>query len=37
MGRRADPERIYQAGRAAIRNTLTGSEMSLEAAERWCD
>ena len=37
MARRADSERIFQARRDAIRNTLTGSRMSLEAAERWCD
>jgi hypothetical protein len=37
MARRSDPERILQARRAAIRNTLTGSGMSLEDAERWCD
>jgi hypothetical protein len=37
MSRRADPERIFQARRDAIRNTLTGSGTSLEAAERWCD
>lgn len=37
MSRRADPERIYQARRAAVRNTLTGSGMDLETAERWCD
>jgi hypothetical protein len=37
MSRRADPERIFQARRGAIRNTLTGSGMPLEAAERWCD
>ena len=37
MARRADPERIFQARRDAIRNTLTGSGMSLETAERWCD
>lgn len=37
MARRADPERIFQARRDAIRNTLTGSGMSLEAAERRCD
>jgi hypothetical protein len=36
MARRSDPERIFQARRAAIRNTLTGSRMSLEDAERWC-
>jgi hypothetical protein len=37
MSRRADPERIFQARRDAIRDTLTGSGMSLETAERWCD
>jgi hypothetical protein len=37
VSRRSDPERIFQARRAAIRNTLTGSGMSLEDAERWCD
>lgn len=37
MPRRADPERIFQASGDAIRNTLTGSGMSLETAERWCD
>ena len=37
MARRADPERIFQARRDAIRNTLTGLGMSLEMAERWCD
>ena len=37
MSRRADPERIFQARRDAIRNTLTGSGMPLEIAERWCD
>ena len=37
MARRADPERIFQARRDAIRNTLNGSGMSLETAERWCD
>jgi hypothetical protein len=36
MARRADPQRIFQARRDAIRNTLTGSGMSLEDAERWC-
>ena len=35
MSRRADPERIFQARRDAIRNTLTGSGMTLEAAERY--
>lgn len=37
MARRADPERIHEARRAALRNTLTGSGISLETAERWCD
>jgi hypothetical protein len=37
MSRRVDPERIFQARRDAIRNTLTGSGMTLEAAERYCD
>lgn len=42
MARLADPGRIFQARRDAIRNTLTGLGMSLlgmslEAAERWCD
>jgi hypothetical protein len=36
MSRRADPARIFQACRDAIRNTLTGSGMSLEIANRWC-
>ena len=36
MSRRSTPERIVQARRDAIRNTLTGSGMSLEAAERYC-
>jgi hypothetical protein len=37
MARRADPERIHEARRIAVCNTLTGSGMSLEAAEQWCD
>jgi hypothetical protein len=37
MSRRSTPERIFQARRDAIRNTLTGSGMPLETAERWCD
>jgi hypothetical protein len=32
VARRADPERIHKARRAAIRNSLTGSGMSLEDA-----
>ena len=35
MARRADPQRIYQAGRAAIRNRLLSTGMSHETAERW--
>ena len=37
MSRRADPERIHQARRDAVRNTLAGTGMGVEAAERWCD
>ena len=35
MARRADPERIDEARRAALRNALTGSGMAPEVAERW--
>jgi hypothetical protein len=35
MGRRGDPERIFVAWRAAIRNTLTDSGLSLPDAEGW--
>jgi hypothetical protein len=37
MGRRADPERIHQPRRAAVRNGLTDYGKSVEDAERWCD
>ena len=37
MSRHADPERIYQARRAAIRNRLIGSRKDPDMAERWCD
>jgi hypothetical protein len=37
VSRRADPERIHQARRAAVRNGLTDYGMSVEDAERWCD
>ena len=37
MARHADPERIFRAWRIAVRNSLTGSGMALEDAERWCD
>ena len=36
MPRRADPERIHQARRAAVRNTLAGTGMAIDTAERWC-
>jgi hypothetical protein len=36
MARRADPERLHQARRAAVRNSLTDYGISLEDAERWC-
>jgi hypothetical protein len=34
MARHADAERIFMAWRMALRNSLTGSGMSLEDAER---
>jgi len=37
MARRTDPERILQAGRAAIRNRLARTGMDEATAERWCD
>jgi hypothetical protein len=37
VARRADPERIHQARRAAVRNGLTDYGMSVQDAERWCD
>jgi hypothetical protein len=37
MSRRADPERIFEAWRIAIRNRLTGSGMDEATADRWCD
>ena len=37
MTRRADPERIHQARRAAIRTTLIGAGKDPNVAERWCD
>jgi len=36
MAHRADPERIFQARRIAVRNSLTDYGMSVEDAERWC-
>ena len=35
MPRRADPRRIYEAGRAAIRNRLLSDGMDAEATEWW--
>ncbi len=37
MAPRADPERIFDAGRTAIRNRLMGTGMDEATAERWCD
>ena len=37
MSRRADPERIHQARRDAVRNTLAGTGTAVETADRWCD
>jgi hypothetical protein len=37
MARRADPEGIFQARRAAVRNGLTAHGTTLEDAERWFD
>ena len=37
MSRHPDPERIHQARRDAVRNTLADTGMPLEKAERWCD
>lgn len=38
MPRRADPERIHQARRAAIRNVIIQSRaLDPDVAERWCD
>jgi hypothetical protein len=36
MSRCADPARIFQARRAAVRNGLTDYGVTLEDAERWC-
>jgi len=35
MSRRADPERIYQAGRAAIRNRLIDAGLLEVTADDW--
>ena len=37
MSPRADPERIHQARRVAVRNGLTDHGIGVEDAERWCD
>lgn len=37
MSRRADPERIHQARRAAIRNRLISAGKEPDVAEGWCD
>jgi len=37
MTRRADPERIHQARRNAIRNILISAGKDPDIAERWCD
>jgi hypothetical protein len=37
VSRRADPERIYQARRDAIRNRLISGGKDPDVAERWCD
>ncbi len=37
MTRHPDPERIHEARRAAVRNTLAGTGMPIETAERWCE
>ena len=37
MARHADPDSIFPARLAAIRNGLIDYGMNLEDAERWCD
>ena len=37
VGRRADPERIFQARRAAVRYSLMDYGMDEPTANRWCD
>jgi hypothetical protein len=37
MARRADPQRIHEARRAAVRANLIGSGMAPETADRWLD
>ena len=37
MGRRSDPELIFEAQRAGVRARLTGIGMQPETADRWLD
>jgi len=38
MGRRSDPERIFEAQRAGVRAPLIGTDrMQPETADRWLD
>ena len=37
MARRSDPERIFQAWRAAVRYSLMDTGMDEATANRWCD
>ena len=37
MARRSDPERIFQAWRAAVRSGLMDTGMDEATANRWCD
>jgi hypothetical protein len=37
MGRRSDPERIFQARRAAVRYGLMDTATDEATANRWCD
>jgi hypothetical protein len=37
MGRRADPERIFEAQRAGVRARLIGTGMQPKTADQWLD
>lgn len=37
IGRRSDPERIFEAWRIATRNRPTGTGLTAETADRWLD
>ena len=37
MARRGDPERIFEAQKAGVRNRLIGNGMQPEAADLWLD